>query len=181
MFKLIKILISTIHWFNPLIYIMNNLFEKSCEISCDEIVVENMSYDKRKEYGETIISILDRVSDAPNFLCFYLCNDKKYIKRRLTMMVNARKSNRLNKVFGGLLVCAIIFVSTGISVAATTDKDGSENIKMQINDESIKVFLEEQAEELKYIVNTSEASKSSIIVVNEETGEILGTCSYDGR
>lgn len=97
------------------------------------------------------------------------------------MMVNARKSNRLNKVFGGLLVCAIIFVSTGISVAATTDNNDSENIKMQINDESIRDFLEEQAEELKYIVNTSEASKSSIIVVNEETGEILGTCSYDEK
>lgn len=181
LFKFLQVFISIIHWFNPIIYMMNNLFEKSCEISCDEIVVENMSYDKRKEYGETILSILDRVSDAPNFLCFYLCNDKKYIRRRLTRMVNAKKANKLNKVFGGLLVCGIIFVSTGVSVAATTDKDNSENIKMQINDESIRGFLKVKAEELKNSVNTSEASKGSIIVVNPETGEVLGTCSYDGK
>lgn len=180
-FKFLQGFISIIHWFNPIIYMMKDLLEKSCEISCDEIVVENMSYDKRKEYGEAILSILDRVSDAPNFLCFYLCNDKKYIKRRLTMMVNAKKANRLNKVFGSLLVCGIIFVSTGVSVAATTDKDGSENIKMQINDESIRGFLEVKAEELKYSVKNGEASKSTIIVVNEETGEVLGTCSYDGK
>lgn len=178
LFKLLQAVISIVHWYNPIIYIMNNVFEKWYEISCDEIVVGNMSYDERKEYGSTILSIIDRVSDAPNFLCFYLCNDKRYIKRRLTMMVNTKKANRLNKVFGSLVVCAIIFASAAISVAATTDEGNSENIKMQINDESIRGFLEEKAEELKFIVNTSEASKSSLIVVNDETGEILGTCSY---
>lgn len=38
LFKTIQLWIVTINWFNPIVYVMNNLFEKWCEISCDEIV-----------------------------------------------------------------------------------------------------------------------------------------------
>ncbi|GEM_PF-3398347 len=180
-FKFYQLVISIIHWFNPIVYIMNNLFEEWCEISCDEIVAENMSYFEREEYGTTILSIIERVNDAPNFLCFYLCGDKKYIKRRLVMMLNMKNKNKINKVFGGLLICAITLASVRVSIAVATTNGYSENIEIETNDNSIKNFLQEQVDELKNNINTSGASKGAIVVVNPETGEVLGACSYNAE
>lgn len=177
LFKLFQLVISIVHWFNPIVYIMNNSFEKWCEISCDEIVAENMSYTDRKEYGNTILSIIERVNEAPNFLCFYLCSDKKYIKRRLGMMLNMKKENKFKKVFGGVLVCAITLASVGISVVATPN-GGTENIKIEANDENIKSLLEEQMDELKSTINAGKDTRGSVVAINTETGEVLGIASY---
>lgn len=45
-----------------------------------------MSYCKRKEYGETILNIIERNSIVPNSSCFYLCNDKRYISEQLEFL-----------------------------------------------------------------------------------------------
>lgn len=162
-FKLFQLIISIIHWFNPIVYMMNNIFEKWCEISCDEIVAKNMSYIERKEYGLTILNIIERVNVSQSFLCLYLCSDKKYIKRRLIMMINMRNSNKLNKVFGTLLVCAIIVATLGISVSA-------ENIYNTIDDNASNSLL--QVKEGTNNINTNEVIRASV-VINTETGEVL--------
>lgn len=97
------------------------------------------------------------------------------------MMLNMKKKNKLNKVFGGLLICVITLASARISIAMAATNGYSENIKIETNDESIKNFLKEQVDELKNNINTSGAIKGSIVVINPETGEVLGTCSYNGE
>lgn len=179
LFKLVQLIISVVYWFNPIVYIMNNNFEKWCEISCDEIVAENMSYVERKEYGNTILSIIENINDAPNFLCFYLCNDKKYIKRRLTMMLNMKKTNNFKKIFGGLLVCGVVLVSAGISVVATPTNINFENVTIDTNDENVRNLFQEQLEEFKAEIDVNEFAGGSIVVMDTETGEVLGTCTYN--
>ncbi|MBX9136787.1 MULTISPECIES: M56 family metallopeptidase [unclassified Clostridium] len=181
LFKLLQLIITVINWFNPIVYIMNNSFEKWCEISCDEIVAENMSYAERKEYGNTILSIIENVNDVPNFLCFYLCGEKKYIKRRLLNMLNTKKTSNFNRVFGGLLVSAMILGGSAISATATTTNENVKNFKIEANDESIRSLLEERVDEFRNEINLGEAVRGAVVVVDTKTGEVLGTSSYNAE
>ncbi|MEG0296404.1 MAG: M56 family metallopeptidase [Clostridium sp.] len=182
LFKMIQFGIMAINWFNPIVYIMNNVFEKWCEISCDEIVAENMSYAERKEYGETILNIIETLSVAPNSLYLHLCSDKNYIKRRLFMMLNNKKSNRFNKVLRIMVVGAIVLCSFGISIVTTAtvaaDEERVDNIVIDTNDDSIREMFEGRVEEMKNENNLIK-SQGSMIVVDVETGEVLGTCKFN--
>lgn len=202
LFKTIQLAITTMNWFNPIVYLMNNMFEKWCEISCDEVVAENMSYCKRKEYGETILSIIERTSITPNNLCFYLCNDKRYIKRRLIMMLNIKKDSKFKKFFGIVLVSAIFIFSAGASVAATTSnidfinnektldinligktyeetlsilEGNGLSFKIESSDDSIKALLDQK---IKEVEKDNNPVRGSITVVNTKSNEVVGLASF---
>lgn len=182
-FKLMQLVIMTMNWFNPIVYIMNNTFEKWCEISCDEIVAENMSYSERKEYGQTILSIIENLSISHNNLWFYLCSDKNYIKRRLIMMLNIKKPSKIKKFFGGVLVCTVVLFSIGSSVTLTTNNSSvvainSGNTIIEANDDGIKELLQEKVEELKNENRLNSDIRGAITIVDVETGEVLGSSKF---
>lgn len=58
-------LIATIlHWYNPLVYLLQKEMHVWCELSCDEEVVMKMSHIERKKYGETILNMIERRRQA---------------------------------------------------------------------------------------------------------------------
>ena len=181
--KIIQIGVTAVHWFNPIIYIINNNMEKWCEISCDEIVAEKMSYEERKEYGNVILSIIENVSLVPSSLCLYLCNDKKYIKRRLIMMLNVQKSNKFKNVFAVLLVGGIVLSATGISVSATTGNNNSTSINLvgKSYEEAISIIkdsgLDYISEDFISESMMGETSRGAIVTIDIETGEVLSMVS----
>ena len=182
--KFIQRLITAINWFNPIIYMFNNNMEKWCEISCDEIVAEDLSYDERKEYGNMILNVIENVSLTPSSLCLYLCNDKKYIKRRLVMMLNSEKSSRIKNIFSGLLVGGLVLGSTVISVSAKTSNNNSNNINLsgKSYEEAISIIkdsgLDFISEEFISQSMMEENEIGAIVVINVETGEVLEHISY---
>lgn len=178
-FKLIQLTIITINWFNPIVYLMSNIFEKWCEISCDEIVAENMSYSERKEYGETVLNIIEGISIVPNNLCFYICSDKKYIKRRLIMMLKFKKPKKLKRILGVALIFIVALFSIAISFGATANIDNSRNnFVIETNDTGIRKMLEGQIDEIENTVNGT-AKRGSTIVIDVKTGEVLGKLIYN--
>jgi bla regulator protein BlaR1 len=185
--KILQIGVTAVHWFNPIIYMINNNMEKWCEISCDEIVAENMSYEERKEYGNTILNIIENVSLPPSSLCLYLCNDKKYIKRRLIMMLNVQKSNKFKNVFAGLLVCGIVLGAMGISVSATTSNNNSTSINLvgKSYEEAISIIkdsgLDSTSEDFISEAMMGEPSRGAIITIDTQTGEVLKTISFSNN
>lgn len=182
--KFIQIGITAIHWFNPIIYMLNNNMEKWCEISCDEIVAEDLSYEERKEYGNMILNVIENVSLTSSSLCLYLCNDKKYIKRRLVMMLNAEKSSKIKSIFAGLLVVGVVLGSAGVSVSATTSNNNSTNINLagKSYEEAISIIkdsgLDFISEEFISESIIGESSRGAMVVINVETGEVLEHISY---
>ena len=54
--NLLVLLVSAMHWFNPLVYIMAKAVRTDCEAACDEAVVAGNDAQQRRHYGETIIS-----------------------------------------------------------------------------------------------------------------------------
>lgn len=113
--KEIQVIVTSINWFNPLVYILNKNIDAWCEISCDEFVVENMLYTDRKKYGQTIIKILENSIKENKKLCVCLCSNQKNIKRRLEMMLKSRERSYFEKLLSGLLVFSIYLIGIGLA------------------------------------------------------------------
>jgi len=55
-YKLATDLANAVHWFNPLVWIMNRASSHDLELVCDELVIHGQDLARRKEYGESILS-----------------------------------------------------------------------------------------------------------------------------
>lgn len=59
-FKLLFLTANAIHWFNPIVYIMQKETSISMELSCDEKVITGTAYHTHKAYTETLLSVLHK-------------------------------------------------------------------------------------------------------------------------
>ncbi|WP_171014972.1 M56 family metallopeptidase [Culicoidibacter larvae] len=51
-------LIVCVHWFNPLVYLLNNFIQRDRELACDEAVLSLLSDNERFGYGDTLLNSL---------------------------------------------------------------------------------------------------------------------------
>ena len=115
--KTIVLFIEAIHWFNPLVYFLSREIETSCELSCDEQVVHDMSAEDRHFYGETILNMLGRVAGKHADICATLAKTKKGIERRLILMLRFKKMSKKMAAFS--IVVAMLFTLAGCIGAAS--------------------------------------------------------------
>ena len=54
-YKLVLLATNAVHWFNPLVYLMNRQANHDVEQVCDDKVVANQDMDYRKAYSLTIL------------------------------------------------------------------------------------------------------------------------------
>lgn len=58
-YKLILVIASVVHWFNPLVYLMRRYASKDIEYTCDDIVTKDLSLEQRKEYSKVILKTME--------------------------------------------------------------------------------------------------------------------------
>lgn len=58
LYKWFAMVVNTIHWFNPLVYLLVRRINEDCEISCDVTVTRNFSEEEKKEYMRTIVNLM---------------------------------------------------------------------------------------------------------------------------
>ena len=56
--KWLMMVIKSLHWFNPFVYLIDSRLEQECEISCDIAVTKSMSNEQKKSYADTILAFL---------------------------------------------------------------------------------------------------------------------------
>lgn len=54
----LAVLATSIHWFNPMVYVAAAQMQEACEISCDWCVVRSMEQAKRDDYMRVILELL---------------------------------------------------------------------------------------------------------------------------
>lgn len=131
----VKILLlgaGAIHWFNPFMYFLRKDIHLWSELSCDEVVVKDMSFDERKRYGETILNVMIGSRELPVRFCASLSGDGQQLKRRLTMMLNVKnlKKHTVAITITTIFAISIIGTSTAVWAANSSPK--------------VKIFTSEQ-------------------------------------
>lgn len=107
--KWITMLVVSIHWFNPLIYLLSREFDKTCEYACDEAVANKMTEYQKKEYMNTILSMISKSNCKVLPLSTKMTDEKKNIRKRFEIISSSCSCGTLKKVSSILILTAILF------------------------------------------------------------------------
>ena len=127
--KLLLTAAKTVHWFNPLVYLMARFAQEDIELACDDAVVRGMDSAQRRAYGETILrSAVAQVKKRALVSCF--TGDKETLMRRFEGLFDKRAKKR----GVALVVAAAVLVGTlGCAVSVGDSKDALTNeLRMQL-------------------------------------------------
>jgi len=109
--KLLSVIAISLHWFNPLVYLVSRALQTDCEASCDEAVLQGSNADDRQFYAGLI---MDMVSDANRkgtllSTCFY--GTKRGIKIRMETIINGadrRETFGVSTLIAGILTLTLL-------------------------------------------------------------------------
>lgn len=119
--KLLGVLLQTVYWFNPIVWLLCRDFEFCTETSCDAQVVRNLSHDERKHYGHLLISYVQTKHKQMPVLGISFTPAHKKLKRRISVMLKENKSRKLVAVAVACVLAASSFALSAF--AAEKQKD----------------------------------------------------------
>lgn len=104
-YKLLLLAANSLHWFNPLVYVMRRAACRDLEYACDDLVVKNSSLEVRKLYSFIILKSMQN-EQAPALTTGFSGSGND-AKKRFANILN--RSSRKN----GIWVLALILILTG--------------------------------------------------------------------
>ncbi len=118
--KLLAYMILSVHWFNPIVWIMYKLFSDDIEFACDETVIKKLGNKNRKSYLNTLLSAATYESKKIPFynVCFSFNNTKK----RVNNMLSRKKSSKLYNA-AAIMICLILSFALNTSATDIIDEN----------------------------------------------------------
>lgn len=103
--KLLAVLILSVYWFHPLVWIAFRCMSADMEMSCDEMVLERLGSGGKEDYSRCLLGFAVQSHTAPGILAF----GESSVKSRVKNILKFRKRGAL---FGAaaVLVCAVLAV-----------------------------------------------------------------------
>ncbi|MHC4558852.1 MAG: M56 family metallopeptidase, partial [Planctomycetota bacterium] len=87
-------LLQTLHWFNPLIWLAFYRIRTDRELACDALVLAQTHSSESKDYGRTIVNLLERFSRRQQLPAMAgILETKAQLKRRITMIAKFKKNS----------------------------------------------------------------------------------------
>lgn len=128
-------IVKTVHFFNPLAYVFSREIKKLMELSCDERVSKVLSFDEKRTYGITILSMMkNHGNTGANVLC--LSETGENVKERLDVIMNKKAYTKVTRTASIILVLAVMLTST-VFAAVVNDQNPEKNsyVTNELNDE----------------------------------------------
>lgn len=113
-FKFLSLLSLCLHWFNPVMYLLQRKMNYLCETSCDEAVLKSASWTDVERYTRTILHTLRRAGKTTSVLSTHFSGGKKRMKNRILTMMDAHKK-RLGAIFSALVL--LLSLASGSLIA----------------------------------------------------------------
>jgi len=121
LYKWIVQITLCLHWFNPLVYLINKQINKSCELSCDGAVIKHLDEDGRVTYGDALMASLKAQGNYSDFVAsMNMSENGNIVKERLDMIMGYRKKSGLVICITGLLT-VLLFCGFTFAGAYATD------------------------------------------------------------
>lgn len=120
--KLLVVLITALHWFNPVVYLLQQELNRRSEWACDQTVAEELSAVERKQYAQVILEAMMVQTTQPTVFgtAFVTVSrsTKKHIERRLTIMLATKRMNITKYIMSLVMAMAIMGFATIPVIAA---------------------------------------------------------------
>jgi len=91
LYKWASVIVSSLHWFNPLMPLIRKEIAAECEFSCDETVIRRMTDEEKMIYGETLLSFAVRRELPKGIAAVTLGERKTNLKIRLKNIIAYHK------------------------------------------------------------------------------------------
>lgn len=132
--KALTLVVTAVHWFNPVVYIMAKAIAVQCEISCDELLVQETSVEHRKQYSETLIGVARNGTKFQTSLSTGFYTGGEVIKARIFHIMDSTK-----KKTGITILCVVFILIIGSKITFASDLTNNENCpitdsKMELTD-----------------------------------------------
>ena len=115
-------LLQILHWFNPLVWLAFYRMQSDRELACDALVLSYTRSGESKEYGRTIVSLLERFSRPQRLPSMAgILENKSQLKRRIKMIAKFKKTSRTRWTGAMLLLVALAFVVLTNAYVAKAD------------------------------------------------------------
>lgn len=112
LWKIIMLMAVSIHWFNPLVWIMYILFNRDIELSCDEKVIALLGETTKKEYAMALINLAEKQYHWSFFSNGF---GKNAIQERIVAIMKFKKATYIS------VGCAVLLLAGAITVFAQND------------------------------------------------------------
>lgn len=111
-FKLLTLVVTVLHWFNPIVYLYAKYIALQSEIACDESIVQNADSFKRKQYSQSILNYHKAMIAPRTTLTTNFYGGKISMKKRILSIMDPKK-----KKSALILLCIILLGGFGIRTA----------------------------------------------------------------
>ena len=119
----VLVIICSIHWFNPLVWIMFALCRQDMELYCDYAVVQAMDAKERSAYAYLLIRQAEYCANAPLFSQFCFTGYHRMEERVKVIMKQNTFSRKTMLITAGLLcVSALCFATTAMGEVNNTQQ-----------------------------------------------------------
>lgn len=118
--KLAAYLILSLHWFNPLCWVMFKLFSDDMELACDETVLQKIGIENKKQYLHTLLD--NSVNKPKTILLYHVCFSANLTKRRIKSMIKIKKTSKFIAVLA-IIICAFSVIAFGTNATDQKEQD----------------------------------------------------------
>ncbi len=122
--KWIVVLICSVYWYNPLIWVMYSFVNRDIELSCDEVLLKHQTPEYRKEYLNILINLEEKKANR-EILCSSFC--KYPIEERIRVMVKTEKEKPKNILLALFIASLILVLNIGTTAKAEIVSSYDEN------------------------------------------------------
>ncbi len=148
------ILITTIHWFNPILWFCFKQVRQDMELKADEMVLNNIEKKEEKDYAKTLVKLLP-ISQEEKRPVKLLCvtDGKKNMERRINMIKLSDKFKEYKTIIGITTLLIVLCIGTFIFTRIEPQEESVTNSVQYFENPDRIVYKEKNTD--NYYVFTS--------------------------
>lgn len=143
----IRMILLSLYWYNPVLWIAVSYFKRDTELFCDEAVVSVLGDERRFDYGEMLVRLAGekRIGDF-RYLAVSMSRSGKEMEKRIRAISDKRQYHAWIVIPFTLIVLSAVAVtcSTGVSSFAGENKT---EVTYDNDDSSIDILKEKDETE----------------------------------
>lgn len=186
LFRLIRMVIVTMYWFNPFVYLLDAYLEEASELACDEATIIKMNKEERLKYAHLIVDMCKFDLKYPESYMVSFSKNKKTIQKRLDLIMGGKNTTSLLAVLLsiGMVVCSNLTVLAYEQPNVLTwENDLQENVSIENSNQTV-VFEQDSEKNLllpvdEYIIYDSQFTDISGHTYSVDEADIISSCNHN--
>ena len=175
-YKFLLLILKSIYWFNPIIYMFANQVDEILELNCDEYVLQGEEKNCRIEYAQVLLNQIESNRNKQYKFSINFSNRRESIMKRFSNIVD--KSNKKSIISLVMVLAILLVVAISITICipninfATIEENNTQNklIDKESNNLVNNIKNEITNSSVNNIMNNSENNTINEQIINNELG-----------